>query len=92
MPIDEQNNQGATDAQPFRNYIGTKIIRARPMSWTTFQSEIKGDKGPQSHNNMGYLVIYPNDYKSWSPKETFETAYREITQGEFELVCGEGMA
>jgi hypothetical protein len=39
----------------------------------------------------GYLVVYPDGYRSWSPKEVFETAYRKLTTGERVLVSGEGL-
>lgn len=51
-------------------YIGAKIIRAIPE---------------ERQNVKGYKVIYPDGYVSWSPKETFENAYREVTNSEKEL-------
>jgi len=42
-------------------FIGTKTIMARPQQ--------NGDK-------EGYEVVYEDGYRSWSPKETFEKAYR----------------
>ena len=50
-----------------KTYIGTKIIQA--------YSDFKDGK-------LGYAVIYPDGYKSWSPKEVFEAAYREVTMAE----------
>lgn len=41
-------------------YIGTKKVEA--------YFEMKDGK-------EGYVVIYPDGYKSWSPKDTFEKAY-----------------
>lgn len=46
-----------------KNYIGVKIIKARPMS---------------KYGVDGYEVMYPDGYVSWSPKDVFEKAYREI--------------
>ena len=37
-------------------------------------------------STQGYHVQYPNGYNSWSPKDVFEAAYREITEIEKELV------
>lgn len=54
-------------------YIGSKIIKGSPM------------KGPES-NMEGYKVIYPDGYISWSPKDAFENAYREITEAEIKLL------
>lgn len=53
-------------------YIGAKIIRAY--------------RERHEDGRDGYHVIYPDGHESWSPKETFETAYREITDGEKDLV------
>lgn len=53
-------------------YVGTKLVRA-------FRHRHEDGRD-------GYTVIYPDGYESWSPKATFETAYREITEGEKALV------
>ena len=34
----------------------------------------------------GYQVEYPDNDISWSPKKVFEIAYREITEGEKEIL------
>lgn len=52
-------------------YIGTKIIKAEPCkAWK--------DMGCHKIGDDGYKVIYPDGYVSWSPKDVFETAYKEI--------------
>lgn len=81
-------------ADVMRNYIGAKIIQARPMAVGPFnQLWLKGgvysrQPLPMSDDSPGYLVIYPDGYKSWSPKEVFETAYREITKDETNMIVG----
>lgn len=50
------------------NYIGVKIVKAEP--------EEKNDE-------LGYRVKYPDGYVSWSPKETFEKAYRKLDCKDF---------
>lgn len=59
-----------------KKYIGSKLIEAESMSrgdynnyrgWTIPVGEDPADKG--------YLIRYPDDYISWSPKEIFEKAY-----------------
>ena len=45
------------------NYIGVKIVKAEP--------QVKNGK-------PGYKVAYPDGYVSWSPKDVFEEAYREL--------------
>lgn len=50
------------------NYIGVKIVKA----------ELEEKNGI-----AGYRVKYPDGYVSWSPKETFEKAYRKLDCKEF---------
>lgn len=71
-------------------YIGTKIVRAKPMNRLTYDA-LRGWAVPADENPMdeGYLVEYadggqPNHkdfvgYISWSPKAQFENAYRNTT-------------
>ena len=58
-------------------YIGTKELRARHMTRGEY-NEHRGWKIPENENpeDLGYLVQYEDGYVSWSPKETFEKAYR----------------
>lgn len=58
-------------------YVGTKELRARPMTRGEY-NEHRGWKIPENENpeDLGYLVQYEDGYVSWSPKETFEKAYR----------------
>ena len=53
-----------------KDYIGTKIITAWPDT---------------EDGKDGYAVKYEDGYTSWSPKETFEKAYRVI-EGEGQLL------
>ena len=53
-------------------YIGTKIVQAEPQ---------RAREGFE-----GYKVEYEDGYVSWSPKATFERAYREITVAERALL------
>ena len=46
-----------------KNYIGVKIVKAEP--------QVKNGK-------PGYKVVYPDGYVSWSQKDVFEEAYREL--------------
>lgn len=55
-----------------KTYIGTKIIQAKPKLNYNLDKEVGVD---------GYEVHYPDGYTSWSPKATFEQAYRETTEG-----------
>jgi len=46
-----------------QQYIGTKLVQAEPK-----------DK----QGTPGYVVVYPDGYVSWSPKEAFDEAYRAV--------------
>ena len=74
----------ATDV--FKSYIGAKIIKARPMTKDDFARMKGGIPDPNEENAEGYLVEYPDNYLSWSPKNVFEEAYREISRGEKDLI------
>ena len=63
-------------------YIGSKLIRAFPMDEHAFLRDVKGQSVLDQENQHGYKVIYPDGYESWSPKEVFEVAYREVTNSE----------
>ena len=63
-------------------YIGTKLIRAFPCDRRSFLRDVKGEDVTNLETEPGYQVTYPDGYISWSPKETFETAYREVTESE----------
>ena len=68
------------------DYIGTKELRATPMTRGAYNKfrgwDIPADENPKDE---GYLVIYPEEnqpggkpYISWSPKAVFEAAYRQM--------------
>ena len=64
-------------------YIGAKLIRATPMDECTFLKTVKGkNTSDQDKTRLGYKVIYPDGYVSWSPRDAFENAYREVTASE----------
>jgi len=67
-------------------YIGTKIIQAKEMDAATAGIEL--DRSINTENSPageGYLVEYPDGYRSWSPKKAFEDAYRKCTDMTFGL-------
>ena len=75
-----------------KNYIGSKVIKAEPMDECTFLETVKGEHVENRETRAGYLVIYPppspggRNYESWSPAEVFETAYRELTDAEYDFL------
>lgn len=58
-----------------QTFIGTKIIKAKPMTRENTEALLCRDVGG-SKNGDGYLVEYEDGYQSWSPKAAFEAAYR----------------
>ncbi len=72
-------------------YIGTKIIVAEPMDRTTalFNGLLHSTTVERDGSSEpGYKVVYEDGYTSWSPKATFERAYRRITDAEIKLIEG----
>ena len=57
-----------------QDYYGTKRISAEPG--------VNPDPGDRS-NEEGYRVVYADGYESWSPKDTFEAAYKPTTAMNF---------
>ena len=71
-------------------FIGTKIINAKPMKLkaaTELLGRDFGYKGPLDENDDydGYLVEYHDGYQAWSPGYAFNSAYRPITGMSFGL-------
>ena len=61
-------------------YIGAKLVQAKPMSRGEYNA-YRGWPIPcdEDQTAEGYLVRYqPDGYESWSPKEVFEQAYRQV--------------
>lgn len=72
-----------------QTYLGTKLLKAKPMLLGDYNAyrgwPIPADEDPAA---MGYLVEYldggkPNHvdhagYISWSPRDVFERAYRQV--------------
>jgi len=74
-----------------KKYLGVKIIEAEP-AWKGYlfaqdgcdQSEQIIVKSTYENDNIstdwkdGYKVVYEDGYTSWSPKDVFEKAYKEV--------------
>jgi hypothetical protein len=58
-----------------RTYVGTKIVQAEP------DARLEGDMV-----ELGYRVVYPDGYVSWSPKAVFDNAYRLVTPEEADFI------
>lgn len=59
-----------------KKYIGTKTIMAMPMAKTEAEIALSRSLADAKGGEDGYIVAYPDGYMSWSPKETFEEAYK----------------
>lgn len=59
-----------------KKYIGTKTIMAMPMAKSEAEKVLNRSLDDANGGEDGYLVEYTDGYKSWSPKETFEEAYK----------------
>ena len=59
-----------------KKYIGTKTIMAMPMAKSEAEKVLNRSLADAKGGEDGYLVEYLDGYKSWSPKETFEEAYK----------------
>lgn len=63
----------------FKTYTGTKTIKAMPMGANDakrYGAQISDETVRKNIGNNGYLVEYPDGYRSWSPAKAFEDAYR----------------
>ena len=60
-----------------KKYLGVKIIQAEPMTLAEYNDKFNRVV-PATSGEDGYLVQYEDSYKSWSPKDVFEKAYKEI--------------
>ncbi|TXT39210.1 MAG: hypothetical protein FD135_2360 [Comamonadaceae bacterium] len=82
-----------------KTYTGTKTVKATPMNRADYNT-LRGWVLPADENGAddGYLVEYidggkPNTtqyvgYVSWSPKDQFEKAYKEVKTITRRYVCG----
>ncbi len=79
-----------------KKYIGAKIIKARLANLAEYKKAKFTNPiiNEDDKDVLGYIVLYPGigeneeSYISWSPKEVFETAYREIHPKEEEFIKG----
>lgn len=85
--FNQEKKQSATNEKV---YIGTKVIRATPMSETDFLISVKGKTAEEVRNQetqgAGYKVTYEDGYISWSPRRAFEQCYREVSEKEKNMI------
>ena len=61
-----------------KKYIGKKTIKAMPMAKSEAEKVLNRSLADAKGGEDGYLVEYPDGYKSWCPKARFEEAGRPI--------------
>lgn len=61
-------------------YVGTKILKAKPMTLGEYNKYRRGWENPADEDpeTKGFLVVYNDNHKSWSPEKVFNAAYKEI--------------
>jgi hypothetical protein len=71
-------------------YIGTKVIQAEPMSeQEALARKLVREDVHRAQLRAGYRVRYEDGYESWTPADTFERAYRRVTDAERALLRGD---
>lgn len=66
-----------------KQYIGTKLVLAKPMTFEAAQKVLGREIKPATIEKDGYLVQYKDGYRSWSPKSVFDEAYHEMKGMDF---------
>lgn len=75
----EKESVSSSNQFELRTYTGTKTIKAAPMDANDARhngAAITEETVKNNIGNDGYLVQYPDGYRSWSPKKVFDEAYR----------------
>ena len=84
-PLESMDAPTQREPKMGKVYIGTKVIRAEPMSNEAWlRSQNKWQEGQETAGD-GYKVQYEDGYLSWSPKHVFERCYRELSNQEIDM-------
>jgi hypothetical protein len=62
--------------EDLKDYVCTKKVKAKPMKY--HEAGVLGlirDYDRDRENEHGYVVVYSDSYKSWSPQDAFEEGY-----------------
>lgn len=74
---DSKEPTAAIDGLSLDTYLGTKIVSAVQMSSKAFNKMFRPETYDEDcENAAGYVVVYEDGYRSWSPTYAFEKAYR----------------
>lgn len=69
------------------SYVSTKIVKAEPMDYGHFvMLDKKEISDRHNRDDPGYMVYYPDGYRSWCPKAEFERTNRPISITEAALI------
>jgi len=70
----------AINEEKLPKYRCTKEVWAKPMTYhKAGEALIRDYESPETKDDEeGYLAIYKGGYKSWSPKQIFESGYEQI--------------
>ena len=60
-----------------KKYLGVKIIQAEKC-WGLDNKCVDANSKHCGREIDGYKVVYEDGYISWSPKDVFEKAYKEV--------------
>ena len=64
-----------------KKYRSVKEVFAEPMDYHQAGGlSLIRDYNKDKENEDGYIVIYSDAYKSWSPKKVFEDGYIEFIE------------
>lgn len=66
-------------------YLGVKLIQAELMDYEKIMEILSRPIEQRERGKKGYFVRYEDGYRSYSPKEVFEEAYRRIDNLTFGL-------
>jgi hypothetical protein len=72
------------DTSGMKEYIGTKQIKAKLCTLQEAEDILGYPAGqPSENDDKIYLVEYKGGYRTWSPIEPFEKAYRQLGNFDF---------
>lgn len=60
-----------------KKYLGVKVIKAEKC-WGLDNKCVDANSEHCGREIDGYKVVYEDGYISWSPKDVFEKAYKEV--------------
>lgn len=96
-----QPREGSTSENQNKGFLRPKINRNQKKRYPCSRSRLRKSLDSTrvslflyqglkiSINRHPHKIKYPDGYESWSPKEAFETAYRELECEDIDFICKE---